>query len=262
MNCLKKQRQNIINLLEFNNDSVDFDTTVEKREQAAANFTVNWTSIFTPIKDQGQCGSCWTFSAAGAVESNYYISKKLKSPVSLSEQQICDCAYNAGDGCNGGSPELALVYSQSGLETEASYPYVSGNTGIANSCNFTANLVSVKSKSYNYCDNASSQPCSLTAWQALLAAGPLSVVIEADSSDFQSYESGVLVWAACDCASGADHAVIAVGWGVDSVSGLTYILIRNSWGSTWGESGYFRVEYAPSYYDSCYVTGSAWQPTF
>jgi len=247
---------------EFNNNYVNFDSAVAQREQQTGNFNVNWTSIFTPIKDQGQCGSCWTFSTAGVVESNYYITKNLTSPISLSEQQIVDCASMAGDGCNGGDPGQALVYAESGLESEASYPYFSGTTENAGTCQFSANKVEVSIKSYNYCMNGSSQPCTLSVWQSMLALGPLSVVVEADSMDFQMYAGGILAFGVCDCANGADHAVIAVGWGVDATTELTYIIVRNSWGTSWGEAGYFRMEYEPSNQDSCYVTGTAYQPTF
>jgi len=96
----------------------------------------------------------------------------------------------------------------------------------------------------------------------MLAVGPFSVYMEADSDDFQNYDSGVLVLQSSDCSNGSDHAVLAVGWGVDQSTGLTYVKVRNSWSTGWGEGGYFRIKYDPTNYDTCYITGSAFQPTF
>jgi len=125
----------------------------------------------------------------------------------------------------------------------------------------------VKNTGYTYCTNDSSvgekvKACTLASWQAMLTTGPFSVYMEADSDDFQSYSKGVWVPKSSDCSGGSDHAVIAVGWGVDSTSGLTYVKVRNSWSTGWGEKGYFRIQYNASNYDTCYITGSAFQPTF
>jgi len=265
--AFKRQQQEIQRFL-VEDGYIDFDTYADNEETTpSAGFTANWTSSFVAIKNQGQCGSCWTFSAAGALEVNYYIANKLKTPISFSEEQIVDCASSAGDGCNGGSSNYAFKYTaSSGIELESAYPYTAGN-GKSGTCKYNKALATYKNKSYNYCTNSNEngekvKACTLASWQAFLALGPFSVYMEADSSDFQNYRKGVLVFKTTDCANGADHAVIAVGWGVDSTTGLTYVLVRNSWGTSWGEGGYFRVKYDPTNHDTCYITGSAFQPTF
>jgi len=212
------------------------------------------------------CGSCWTFSCTGAIEGNYQISQGGK-PISLSEQQIVDCASEAGYGCYGGSPNIAIQYAnQNGLESEANYPYTSGMTDLNGVCGYNATLATIKPAGYYYCTNSpgegeAARECTLNVYQALLGTGPISVVMEADSNTFQFYESGVLVFGQCDCINGPDHAVIAVGWGYDTASGLTYVLVRNSWGTSWGENGYFRVSYTPST-DTCFITANAYLPHF
>jgi len=222
------------------------------------------TSSLVSPKNQEQCGCCWAFSAAGALESNYQI-KHGGSPISLSEQQLVSCD-TTDDGCDGGLSNYAFRYVKTnGIELEANYPFTSASGSVAK-CKYTSTKATYKNTGYNYCTNddttgeTNSSGCSLTQWQAYLAKGPFSVYMEADSNDFQNYASGVLTLSSSDCSNGSDHAVLAVGWG--TANGVQFVLVRNSWGTSWGESGYFRIAYSPSTSDTCYITGSAFQPTF
>jgi len=246
---------------------IDFDNyDDEEVAPQQANFTANWTTSLVGVKDQAQCGSCWAFSAAGALEGNYNIKNKPKTLISFSEQQIVSCAKNAGDGCDGGNSNAAFTYTAAnGIELESDYPYTSSK-GVTGTCLYNKAKALYKNTGYNYCTNDKTvgekiKVCTLAAYQGFLSLGPFSVYMAADSNDFQNYKGGVLVFKTSDCKE-SDHAVLAVGWGVDTKTGLTYVLVRNSWGTSWGEKGYFRVKYDPANKDTCYITGTVFQPTF
>jgi len=199
--------------------------------------SVDWTAngAVTGVKDQGQCGSCWSFSATGAMEGRYFIAKGVLT--SLSEQNFVDCDKftNGGSdlGCNGGLMDSAFTWAQKngGVASEADYPYVSGTTLERGTC-----VDSKLTKSHapsGYVDVAASDDALVTA----LNAGPVSVAIEADEATFQLYKSGVFTGA---CGTSLDHGVLAVGYGTDS--GLDYYKVKNSWGASWGEAGYIRIQ--------------------
>jgi len=188
----------------------------------------------TDVKDQGQCGSCWSFSSTGALEGRYF--NHAGKLVSLSEQNLVDCDLitNGGSdlGCHGGLMDSAFAWTQKngGLCLEAEYPYVSGTTLKAGTC------VDSKCQKYaapiGYTDVAASDADLMTALQG----GPVSVAIEADQTSFQLYKSGVF---SGECGTSLDHGVLAVGYGHD---GLDYYKVKNSWGSSWGEGGYIRIQ--------------------
>jgi C1A family cysteine protease len=190
--------------------------------------TVDWVSqgYVTPVKNQGQCGSCWAFSTNAVVESAYALATQPNNFIDASEQQLVDCSGGkfGNQGCNGGWPYEAMAYQEgAGVCSTSSYPY----TATDGRCQAAS---------------CSMLPLSVTGYQqvqanseaALIAAinsAPVSVTVYANNA-FQLYSSGILQ---AGCTSQINHAVVAAGYGED------YYLIKNSWGSSWGESGYIRI---------------------
>lgn len=189
--------------------------------------TVDWRTIgaVTPVKNQGQCGSCWSFSTTGAMEGAYFI--KTGTLVSFSEQELVDCDH-VDQGCNGGEMDDAFewIHNNSGLCSEDSYPYSSA-AGKCKKCQPVKN-----SRVSGYVDVAPSEE----ALMAAVALQPVSIAIEADHRSFQFYSSGVY---SGDCGTNLDHGVLLVGYG--SENGKDYWIVKNSWGDTWGNSGYIYV---------------------
>jgi len=186
----------------------------------------------TPVKNQGQCGSCWSFSSSGAVEGAWVVGGN--SLVSLSEQELVSCDKQ-DSACDGGLMDYAFEYvKENGLTSEENYPYVSGN-GQVPACD--SSKVAQKVATINsYVDV---QTRSEDALENALNIGPVAIAIEADQYSFQSYTSGVMTAA---CGESLDHGVLAVGYGHDSASNLDYWIVKNSWGSSWGLNGYIYLE--------------------
>jgi cathepsin L len=195
------------------------------------NISVDWRpkGAVTPIKDQGQCGSCWSFSATGSMEGAYFL--KNKKLVSLSEQNLVDCSSAEGnEGCNGGLMDQAFEYviKNKGIDTEASYPY----TAKDGKCKFDAANVGATITSYKDVTKGDEG-----ALQTAVAQQPVSVAIDASHSSFQLYSSGVYHEKACS-ASQLDHGVLAVGYGTDTTTSKNFWIVKNSWGLNWGQQGY------------------------
>ena len=204
----------------FNETNVAIPTSIDWRTSGDVN----------PVQDQGQCGSCWAFSAVGAMESRIKI--KTGTLPSLSEQQLVDCAGGIyeNQGCNGGDMGTAFDYAHDkGMESEATYPY----TAMDGNCNYDSSKVIARPVS-----RANVTPNNAVALKTAIAAGPVSVAIEADTFVFQFYSGGILNSKACG--TNLDHGVVAVGYGVDPSKGEYYI-VRNSWGSSWGVKGYINI---------------------
>ncbi|XP_071693085.1 cysteine proteinase COT44-like [Rutidosis leptorrhynchoides] len=203
---------------------------VQSNDMLPVNVDWRKSGAVAPIKNQGTCGSCWAFSTVAAVEGiNKIVTGDM---VSLSEQELVDCDNRYNSGCNGGEMDYAFqfIMSNGGIDTEADYPY----KGVGGVCDPVrenkAKIVSID----GYEDVP---PMNEKALMKAAAHQPVSVGIEASGRAFQLYSSGVFTGS---CGTELDHGVVVVGYG--SEHGKDYWIVRNSWGTNWGEDGYFRME--------------------
>jgi cathepsin L len=217
--------------------------------------SVNWTAqgAVTAIKNQGQCGSCWSFSTTGSVEGCTEIA--TGSLVGLSEQNLIDCSTSYGnDGCNGGLMDQAFQYiiANNGIDTESSYPYTA--TG-PNTCQFSTTNVGATITGYQDIPSGSE-----SALQNAIVNQPISVAIDASQQSFQLYTSGVYYAPGCS-SSNLDHGVLAVGFGSasSSTSNPDYYIVKNSWGTQWGIEGYIWMSRNRN--NNCGIATSASYPT-
>jgi len=212
---------------------------------------VNWVNkgAVTGVKNQGQCGSCWSFSATGSMEGSNFLSTGTLT--SLSEQNLIDCSTSQGNqGCNGGLMDQAFQYviSNGGLDTEDSYPYTA--TG-PNTCQYDASNSAETLTNYQDVSQGDEGALETAANQQ-----PVSVAIDASQNSFQMYSGGVYYEPACSSTS-LDHGVLVVGYGTDD-SGNDYWLVKNSWGTDWGMSGY--IQMSRNRNNNCGIATSASYP--
>jgi len=197
----------------------------------------------TAVKDQGQCGSCWAFSATEATETATFIAGKAL-PI-LSPQEIVDCDKTDG-GCNGGDTPTAyeFIVKEGGLEAEASYPY----TAKDGTCKFNASKVVATISSYKWaippCNTAATRNCDTQdeagLWTFVQNQGPVSICVDAEP--WQTYVSGIFTNTKClHGYNDLDHCVHLTGFGTQN--GQKYWLVKNSWGTSWGEKGYIRIAF-------------------
>uniref|UniRef100_A0AAQ5XQ37 Pro-cathepsin H n=1 Tax=Amphiprion ocellaris TaxID=80972 RepID=A0AAQ5XQ37_AMPOC len=198
--------------------------------------SIDWRkkgNYVTDVKNQGPCGSCWTFSTTGCLESVAAIATGRLLP--LSEQQLVDCAQDFNNhGCKGGLPSQAFEYIMynKGLMTETDYPY----KAVEGTCMYRPHLAAAFVK----------EVMNVTAYNememvdAVATRNPVSFAFEV-TSDFMLYSKGVYTSTEChNTTDKVNHAVLAVGYGQDN--GTTYWIVKNSWGSSWGMNGYFFIE--------------------
>jgi C1A family cysteine protease len=190
-----------------------------------ARAAVDWKPYFNVVRHQGNCGSCWAFATNGAIEANYALTFPAKARINLSPQQLVDCD-KVNFGCGGGWYEGSMTYiKKNGIVEEKDYKY----TGVAGACSVPAMAKGYKITRYENCND-----CTIDQFYAKIAKGPVAIVI--DATDFMNYKNGILIPRTC---TEPNHAVVAIGWGSDNSGEI--IVIRNSWGNTWGEQGYVRV---------------------
>jgi C1A family cysteine protease len=211
--------------------------------------SVDWRTkkAVTPVKNQGDCGSCWSFSTTGSLEGLHAIQKG--SLLSFSEQQLVDCSGSYGnEGCDGGLMDYAFQYVEKyGIETESDYPY----TAEDGTCQYQKSKAVFTNK--NYVDVATDNEKQLAA---AVNIEPVSVAVEADQPAWQSYTGGIVT---ANCGTALDHGVLVVGYGTSGKQ--DYWIVKNSWGADWGESGYIRIAKDNSS-NKPGVCGIAMQPSY
>jgi cathepsin F len=219
---------------------------VDKTQALPDKFDWREKGGVTAVKDQRQCGSCWAFSATENIESVWMLKngRNASNMVPLSPQQIVDCDSYDG-GCEGGNPPTAYQYviEAKGMDTNADYPY----TGVDGNCHFNAQKVYAKITNWAYA-------CSY--WQedtlraSLVQNGAPSICV--DAANWQDYVGGVMTGLECAWVNILDHCVQAVGY--DMTASTPFWIVRNSWGTGWGENGYIRLEYGDN---TCGLTNEA-----
>jgi cathepsin L len=224
--------------------------TAEDQSASSLPAEVDWTKQgwVTPVKNQGKCGSCWSFSATGALEGQNF--NKTKVLVSLSEQNLIDCT-TTNYGCNGGATDYAFQYVQSndGIDSEAAYPY----TGQQGRCHYSASNNAATCSGFVDLPSGDEQALQ----RAVATIGPISVAIDASSFLFQMYHSGIY-WNPFCSSKKLDHAVLVVGYG--NYNGKPYWLVKNSWGTGWGQQGY--VMMARNHGNMCGIATAASYPRY
>jgi C1A family cysteine protease len=213
----------------------DVNTTLLRKIQPPQNKAVedgafvNWAGILTtPVKDQGYCGSCWAFSATEQIESDSM--RTLGTDYILSPEQVTQCAPIA-QGCGGGWTEVAYgyVHAAGGIETDDAYPYTSYN-GVTGTCHVEKSQEVVTVNSFTSISGGETDMANY-----VLSTGPLSICL--DANNWSTYSGGIMTV----CGQQVDHCVQAVG--VDTSSTGGYWIVRNSWGTSWGEDGYIYLAY-------------------
>jgi C1A family cysteine protease len=235
----KKYNQAIKPSLRSNSKNINSDI------KSTSSSFIDWTGVYTtPVKDQGYCGSCWAFSATEQIESDSIRLGLLTTSDTLSTEQIVQCD-TFDDGCGGGNTETAFEYVRSagGIESDSDYPYTSyyDYTG---SCSSNSLKYKVTVDEYY---SLSGEESMITH---IFSTGPISVCL--DASSWSSYVSGVIT----TCGMEVDHCVQAVGVNLDE----WYWVVRNSWGTEWGNEGYIWLEVGSNMcniaYDPTYVVTS------
>lgn len=230
------RRMNGFNISEENDYSVkyrEYLPTFIPPANVKYPFMVDWRTLgaVTEVKDQGNCQSCWSFSATGALEGQHY--RAYGRLVSLSEQNLIDCSFSYGNnGCNKGFMEYAFQYikDNGGVDIEDYYPYEGVDT---ETCRFNKNEIGATISGMRFIKQGS----EYDLMQAVAAIGPISAAIDSSRETFKAYAGGV--YNDPECSQRLDHAILVVGYGWEN--GQAYWLIKNTWSTNWGEKGYGKI---------------------
>jgi len=216
--------------------------TITDEMRAAAPDSLDWSAkgATTEVKDQGNCGSCWAYSATEGIEAGLYMT--TGQVMKLSNQQIVSCD-KSDDGCDGGDLPTAFQYVQQngGIDLQSDYPDTSSSSGRDGKCKKKANKV-VKVTDYQYavapCEGGACKNQKESDMKAALNTyGPLSVCVNAN--DWDDYTKGVYTKKCSGSYNSLDHCVQLVGY--DTTASTPYWKVRNSWASDWGENGFIRL---------------------
>ncbi|KAF2078102.1 hypothetical protein CYY_000573 [Polysphondylium violaceum] len=223
----------------------DLPASVDWRQQGAV----------TPVKNQAQCGSCWSFSTTGSLEGAHQI--RTGNLVSLSEQQLIECSWAYGNqGCNGGLMDSAFSYiiHNGGIMSEESYPYTSGAGDDNGNCKFDSSQVVATMSTFANVTRGDENNLA-----QVVVSGPVSIAIDAGHQSFQLYKSGIYYESQCSSYA-LDHGVLLVGYGTDASQGRhgDYWIVKNSWADSWGQQGYILM--ARNRQNHCGVATMASQP--
>ncbi|MED6118381.1 hypothetical protein PIB30_002087 [Stylosanthes scabra] len=209
----------------FSNDNDNYNNILRQVPSS-----IDWRNegAVTPVKDQGSCGACWSFSATGAIEGiNKIVTGSLES---LSEQELVDCDKKYNSGCEGGLMDYAyqFIIDNKGIDTESDYPYLT-HEATCNKDKMKRRVVTID----GYTDVPSNNEKKLLE---AVATQPVSVGICGSERAFQLYSKGIFTG---PCSTALDHAVLIVGYG--SENGVDYWIVKNSWGTSWGMNGYIHM---------------------
>jgi len=225
----KKQAQEHDGITQILPANVELPEEVDWRDRGAV----------TKVKNQGKCGSCWAFSTTGALEGQHF--RKTGKLVSLSEQNLIDCSRSFGNfGCGGGLMDdgFSYVKENKGIDTEEGYPYIDGSHAATeyptHSCHFNPRKVGATDK--GFVDIKEMDEDALKA--AVATIGPVAVAIDASQDDFMYYHQGLYDNSECSSTT-LDHGVLVVGYGTSEEG--DYWLVKNSWGTSWGDNGYIKM---------------------
>ena len=240
------KRNDCHNCFTDNND-IDYKKIIPK--------SIDWRekNAVTHVKNQGNCGSCWSFSTTGSIEGIHAIKKNKL--INASEQQLMDCSDKYGNhGCQGGLMDNAFKYViDNGLCSEEEYPYQAKQGQCSSAqCNRVVQID-------NYADV---EPNNEKVLMRAVAHQPISVAIQANLTSFRFYKRGV--YQDPDCGDQLDHGVLIVGYGTDILQDLDYWIVKNSWTSNWGDEGYVKIlrNYEKYGGDSSGMCGIAVQPSY
>lgn len=207
------------------------NTYMSSGKPLPASVDLRRSNLVNEPRNQGRCGSCWTFSTTGALEGA--LAKKTGRLIGLSQQNLLDCSTK-NKGCKGGRPDKAFTFvkTQGGINPEAIYQY----TGVQGPCRFDPNFPVAKVANFLSIEAGNDHDLA----DALANVGPVSIAIDARSRMLKFYSSGIFSPPASECSSTKlTHAVLAIGYGVEN--GQKYWLVKNSWGTDWGENGFVRI---------------------